>query len=87
VKEIGSFQSDYAGPVRAGRAYVRLIEAAAVLIEWEEDERSRRRLAMVRHRCQEALRQLVATLPTHVTAQILAASEKALGTIKDVTKN
>jgi hypothetical protein len=69
------------------RAYVRLIEAAAVLIEWEEGERSRRPLGMVRRRCQEGLRQLVAPLPPHVTAQIVAASEKALGTVGEVEKN
>jgi hypothetical protein len=59
----------------------------AVLIEWEEDERSRRRLTLVRSRSLAALRQLIATLPPHVTAQIMAASEKALGTMQDVTKN
>jgi hypothetical protein len=43
------FEPDYAATIRVGRAYVRLIEAAAVLIEWEEDERSRHRLELVRH--------------------------------------
>jgi hypothetical protein len=38
------YEPDYAATIRAGRAGVRLIEAAAVLIEWQEDERSRRRL-------------------------------------------
>ncbi len=49
------FEPDYAVTIRAGRAYVRLIEAADVLIEWEEDERSRR-LELVRKRYQEGLR-------------------------------
>lgn len=34
------FQPDYSVTIRAGRAYVRLIEAASALVEWEEDERS-----------------------------------------------
>jgi hypothetical protein len=42
------FEPGNAPTIRAGRAYVRLIEAAAVLMEWEEDERSRRRLTLVR---------------------------------------
>lgn len=62
------FEPDYADAIRAGRAYVRLIEAAAVLIEWEEDNRSRRALERMRRRCQKGLRQLVETLPSHVTA-------------------
>jgi hypothetical protein len=41
---MGKFQPDFAANIRAGRAYVRLIEAAAILTAWEEDERSRLRL-------------------------------------------
>jgi hypothetical protein len=66
---------------------VRLIEAAAVLNEWEDDERSRRRLEPVQRRCQDGLRKLVEVLPPHVTAQIMAASERALATMLDVETN
>ncbi len=40
--------SDYTTNIRAGRAYVRLFEAA-VLIEWEVDERAARALERMRH--------------------------------------
>ena len=36
------FEPDHSATIRAGRAYVRLIEAAGVLAEWEDDDRSRR---------------------------------------------
>lgn len=42
------FEPYYADTIRAGRAYVRLTEAASVLIEWEENVRSRRLLDLVR---------------------------------------
>jgi hypothetical protein len=82
------FQPDYAATIRAGRAYVRLIEAAGVLAEWEdEDPRSRAKWQRVRRDAQERLRKLVAVLPAHVTAEIMDASEKALGTVRDVGLN
>ena len=42
------FQSDYSATIRAGRAYVRLIEAAGVLAELEDDDRSRRKWQRLR---------------------------------------
>ena len=69
------------------RGHVRLIKAAAVRIELEEHDESRVKLEVVRRRYQKALRQLVETLPPHVTAKIMAASEKVLGTVRNVGKN
>ena len=78
---------DYSATIRAGRAYVRLIEAAGVLAEWDEDGRSRRKWQRLRRSAQESLRKLVEVLPPHVTAEIIAASEKALGIVGDVGLN
>jgi len=81
------FELDRAATIRAGRAYVRLIEAAEVIIELEEHDESREELQRVQRRYREGLRQLVAVLPADVTAQIMAASEKTLGTVQDVGRN
>ena len=80
-------EPDYSATFRAGRAYIRLIEAAGVLAEWEDDDRTRRKWQRVRRSAQERLRKLVAVLPSHVTTEIMAASEKALGTARDVGVN
>jgi hypothetical protein len=58
---MNGFKPDYAATIRARRAYVRLIEAAAVTIEWEEDERSQRRLELVRQRCRGMVASVDAT--------------------------
>ena len=84
-----AFEPDYSATIRAGRAYVRLIEAAGVLAEWwwEEDERSRRKWQRLRRSAQEHLRKLVEVLPPQITAGFMAASEKVLGTVRDVGLN
>jgi hypothetical protein len=72
---VSRFEPDYSGTIRAGRAYVRLIESARVLIAWEEDERSRRRLELVRRRARERLRAV--GLPVQVqldNAQLVSLS-------------
>jgi hypothetical protein len=79
--------TDNADVIRAGRTYVRLIEAAGLLADWEDDDHSRRKWQRVRRSAQEGLRKLAAALPAHVTGEILAASEKALGTARDVGLN
>jgi len=81
------FEPDYSATIRAGRAYVRLIEAAGVLAEWEDDDHNRRKWQRVRRSAQEGLRKLVEVLPAHVTAEIMAASEKALGPVRDLELN
>lgn len=73
------FEPDYSATIRAGRAYIRLIEAADVLAEWEDDDRSRRKWQRVRRTAQASLRQLVGALLAHVTAEIMVASEEVLG--------
>ncbi len=35
------FEPDYAATIRAGRAYMRIIEAAAVLVEWKDTRAAR----------------------------------------------
>jgi hypothetical protein len=84
---MSNFRPDYSSTIRAGRAFVRLIEATAVLIEWDEDERSQRKWLRLRREAQERLRRLVEVLPPHITAEIMVASEKMLGTVQDVSKN
>ena len=81
------FEPDYSATIRAGRAYVRLIEAAGVLAEWEDDDRSRHKWQRVRRSAQAGLRKLVELLPANVTAEIMLASEKVLGTARDVGLN
>ena len=73
--------------IRLGRAYVRLVEAAAVLIDYQDDEREHLRLVTLRLRYQRALRELLAKVPADVAAEILAASEKVHGPVKDVGQN
>jgi hypothetical protein len=73
--------------IRLGRAYVRLIEAAQVLIEYTEMDEERERLEQLVATYQAALRELVGKVPAHVTAEIMAASEKVIGTAGDVHIN
>ena len=65
--------------VAQGRAMVRLIEAIDVLLEnsgsWRETALLKTAQRLYRHR----LRELVAVLPPDVSAEILAASEAAVG--------
>ncbi len=49
-----------------------------------EDERSRRKWQRLRREAQESLHKLVEVLPAHVTAEIMVASERALGMARDV---
>jgi hypothetical protein len=81
------FEADHAATIRANCAYVRLIEAAGVLAEWEEDERSRRKWQRIRRSAQQSLRKLVEELAPHVTAEIMAASEKVLGKVREIGLN
>jgi hypothetical protein len=82
-----AFKPDHSATIRAGRAYVRLIKAAAVLAEWGEDESSRRKWQRVHRSARESLRKHIVVLLAHVTADILAASEKTLGTVRGVGLN
>ena len=73
--------------ITAGRACVRLIEAADALLgyrpAWTEALLLRLVRALYRHR----LRSLVAALPPEVSAEILAASEKIEGLVQEFGRN
>jgi hypothetical protein len=78
---------DYSATIRAGRAYVRLIEATAILADWEEDERGHAKWQRIRRMVQERLCKLLAVLALVVTAEIMRTSQKVLGTARDVGLN
>jgi hypothetical protein len=73
--------------VTAGRAYVRLIEAADVLLGRHPAWTERLLLRMVRTLYSHRLRELVAVLPSDFTADILVASEKMLGVVRGFAQN
>lgn len=73
--------------VALGRAYVRLIEAARVIIGYTEDDLERDDLKALMKDYQAALRELLSKVSPEMSAQILAASDKLLGTVQDVGKN
>ncbi len=79
--------SDYDNTIRQGRACVRLIEAADVLIADSPGEIDTTVLRQARELCVAQLRALVRTLPSHVSAQILAASEKIDGPTGEIGQN
>lgn len=62
--------------ITTGRACVRIIEAADVLLERKPVWTERLLLRLVRDLYPHRLRGLVATLPSEITAEILAASDK-----------
>ena len=62
-----------------GRACVRIIEAADVLLARNPAWTERLLLRLVRRLYTHRLRGLVAKLPSEITSEILAASEKMLG--------
>lgn len=78
---------DRAQVIARGRAYVRLIEAADMLLTEEIEEAERTLLRRVRRTYTHKLRELVAELPPEVTAEILAASERIGGSIQSFSKN
>jgi len=80
-------QSDPTHLVRLGRAYVRLIEAAQLLIAYAEHDGEVERLRQLAKDYQAGLRELVGKVPAHVSADIMAASEKVLGTVQNVGLN
>jgi hypothetical protein len=69
--------------IALGRAYVRLIEAAQAIMGYTEHDGERERLRQLVQEYQAGLRQLVGTVPPHVTAEIMAASETILGPVKE----
>lgn len=62
------------------------MEAAAVLIQWTADDQERRSFERMRHRHHKGLRRPVETRTPHVTAPIMAGSEKLVRPVGDVGK-
>ena len=78
--------ADYEESIKQGRAMVRLIEAANILLP-DAGQREADSLRDLTIRYQKRLRKMIAELPTEVSAQILAASEHINGPIGDMTLN
>jgi hypothetical protein len=77
--------------ITAGRACVRLIEAADALLDNRpartEALLSRRLRGLVRALYRRRLRGLIGALPAEMGAEILAASEKIEGPVQEVGRN
>ena len=72
---------------RRGRACVRLIEAIKVLVADERRQNDRAALSHMSAWAKQRLRQIVRDCDPATTAQIMAASDKRLRTVKDVMLN
>ena len=70
-----------------GRAYVRMVEAADVLLDRQPVWTERLLLRLVRTLYSHRLRGLVAVLPADIMGEILAASEKIAGPVREPTQN
>lgn len=70
-----------------GRACVRMIEAAEVLVKFATSPHERVTFGEAGELARQQLRNLVRDLAPAVAAQILVASEAALGTVGDVGLN
>ena len=79
--------ADPADLIRRGRAYVRMIETAQVLVDYAELDSERAMLEQLAKAYRLLLRDLLRKVPAHVSAEIFAASEKVLGTVQDVGLN
>ena len=73
--------------ITAGRATVRLIEAADLLLSRDPVWTEKLLLRLVRSLYTHRLRGLVAALPAEVTAEILAASDKITGPVRGFSNN
>jgi hypothetical protein len=69
--------------IALGRAYVRLIEAARVIIAYTEEGLEHEILSELVRDYQAALRELLGKVPATTAAEILAASEKILGPVRN----
>lgn len=70
-----------------GRALVRMIEAARVLLTGATTFNERVTYGMAQELALQVLKDLIVELPADVTAQILVASETALGPVRDMFAN
>lgn len=78
---------DTASLIRRGRACVRLIEAAEILLEMANDVTQQEIYSEAIDVTRWQFRDLVRDLDPSITAQIMAASDKRLGTVGDVGLN
>ena len=79
--------TDNEDAIRRGRACVRLIEAVDVLIPQTPDQYELVTLREARRLAVRQLRQFVRDCDPSITAQIMTASDKRLGTVRCVTLN
>jgi len=79
--------ADFAHTIRLGRAYVRLIEAADLILASPLEQADMIDLQAAREFAKRRLREIVADAEPAVTAQIMAASEKVLGPVQEVGRN
>ncbi len=79
--------TDNEDSTRRGRAGVRWIEAADVLLKQTVDKHEWTILEEARQLAVRQLRQIVRDSDPAITAEIMAASDKALGTVRDVMLN
>ena len=70
-----------------GRAYVRIVEAADVLLDYRPVWTERLLLRLVRALYSHRLRELVAVLPSDIMGEILAASDKMSGVVQGFSSN
>ena len=73
--------------VGLGRAYVRMVETADALLERKPFWIEKLLLRIVRALYSHRLRELVATLPSELTDEVMAASERMMRVGKGFTKN
>jgi hypothetical protein len=80
-------QADPTALIRLGRACVHLIEAADVLLERKLEQQDMIDLQAAREYAKVLLREIIEDAEPTVTAEIMAVSEKMLGTVRDVGAN
>ena len=73
--------------ITTGRAYVRIVEAVDVLLSRNPVWTERLLLRLVRALYSHRLRGLVAVLPYDIMAEILAASGRISGPVRDASVN
>jgi hypothetical protein len=82
-----SGQLSHSETIVRGRALVRLIEAADVLIASAMSDSEMDVQTRARDVCRSHLRAIIANLPAHIGAEILAVSEKIHGPVGEVSLN
>jgi len=73
--------------IAPGRAYVRLVEAANFLLKRDPPEVERALLLQLRSLYTRKLREIVGEFPPEITAEILIASDKIFGVVRESSQN